>query len=142
MAVGWNGLRVGTTIRRRGRVVRPEERSFPTVYLSAGLFAPRQEGDTEVEYLFQLLPGRAPQGAFPYCQDAPSLTQQCGTGTSVSRLVLLDLGSPEVLAGSRPPEPGTAMPMPETAVHKNHSGESGKDQIGAPWQVVDVEAVA
>jgi len=49
---------------------------------------------------------------------------------------------PELLAGLRPLEQMTSMPMPEAAMNKNHGVIFWKNEIWLAWQAFVVEPVS
>jgi hypothetical protein len=61
-------------------------------------------------------------------------------GVAVTSPVGVDLGSPESWPRRRHFGHRTAMPMPETSMHQNHSAINAKHQVGSSWQIFEVES--
>lgn len=81
------------------------------------------------------------QFAFPDDVNVPTESDQFGSGTGISRLVLLELECPEF--GARPRHSGvstTFVTVPEAAVHEDRGVELRKDNIRLSGEIASVQA--
>lgn len=88
-------------------------------------------------------PVHVPELAFPDYEALPAQRAQQSLASLVARPVLIKLGAPEWKAGlGHPTVRAPGVTMPEAAVDEDHSSLGSKDQVGMPWEIDRVQAIA
>jgi len=82
------------------------------------------------------------QPAFPQHKSRPPHALKLAKALKVPRPVSRDFALPIVKPGLGHPTEPTFVPMPKTAVHKDHFAPGAEDHIRPSWQVLPVKPVS